>query len=550
MDSPALRVLLIEDDPDDYQLTREVLAEIPGSKIILEWESNFAAGQAALARCEHDAYLIDYRLGQGNGLDLLREALCNGCKAPIILLTGQGDRELSLQALEAGAADYLVKGNIDAVILERAIRYSLQQKRHADELEQKVAERTAELARSNAERQVLLEREQAARSEAERIGRMKDDFLATLSHELRTPLNAILGYAQVIRMTNMDKAELNESVAIIERNARVQAQLIEDLLDMNRIVSGKVRLEIQPVDLVEVIEAAIGTVQPSAAAKEIGLRRFIDPAAGPVRGDPSRIQQIVWNLLSNAIKFTPKGGQVQVTLQRVSSHVEIVVADNGHGIAPDFLPYVFDRFQQADASMTRVHGGLGLGLSIVRHLVELHGGTVQAESGGVGAGAVFTIRLPVMLIQEPEPQKERPHSLRSSAANGELHVDLSGIRVLIVDDERDGCLLVKRVLEGCQAQVETASSAEQAYSLLERQQFDVLVSDIGMPGEDGYQLIRRVRGGDGPNQQTPAVALTAFARSEDRRRALMAGFNNFLSKPVEAAELVAVVASVVGRARD
>lgn len=399
-----------------------------------------------------------------------------------------------------------------------------------------------DLKRAAQERETLLASERASRDEAERAGRMKDEFLATLSHELRTPLNAILGYAQLVRLSNMGKADLDEAVAIIERNANLQAQLIDDLLDMNRIVSGKLRLHLQPVDVAEVIDAAASTVQPSLDAKGIRLEKFIDASAGKVQGDPVRLQQVVWNLLSNAIKFTPKGGCVQVTLQRVDSQIDIVVTDNGEGIAAEFLPHIFDRFRQADASTTRAHSGLGLGLSIVRHLVKLHNGQVRAESAGLGQGSKFTVTLP---LYEEESAADQGCPEASPTARTERKPDLAGIQALIVDDEQDGRALVKRLLEDRHAVVETACSAEEAMRLIQTRKFDVLISDIAMPVEDGFQLLRRVRQRPGDNQQIPAVALSAFARSEDRRRAVREGFQRYLSKPVHADELIAVIAALV-----
>ena len=397
------------------------------------------------------------------------------------------------------------------------------------------------------ERLHLLESERAARTEAEHAGRMKDESLATLSHELRTPLNAILGYAQLLKMGRLGPTETGDSIAAVERNARLQAQMIEDLLDMNRIISGKVRLDLQSISLTDAIEAAVETVLPSIEAKEIRLQQILDPLAGPVRGDPARIQQVVWNLLSNAVKFTPKGGKIRILLERVNSHVEVMVSDSGEGISPDFLPHVFDRFRQADGSMTRRQGGLGLGLSIVRQLVELHGGSVRAKSARAGKGARFTVVLPVIHVDDCG-KLDRMHPSAAATARSDGEMNLTGLRIFVVDDERDGCHAVKRLLEEHQAEVETAWSAAVGFEMLQDRKFDVLVSDIGMPAEDGYQFIRRVRTTEGINQEIPAVALTAFARSEDRRRSALSGFQNHLVKPVEAPELVAILASLTRRA--
>ena len=402
--------------------------------------------------------------------------------------------------------------------------------------------------RSAEERKQLLESERAARSEAERASSMKDEFVATVSHELRTPLSAILGWSRVLRFRKMSEADVQKGLETIERNAHAQSQLIEDLLDMSRITSGKLRLDVQPIEPVSFIEAAIETLNPAATAKGVRVEKLLDTTAGPMMGDPSRLQQIVWNLLSNAIKFTPEGGKVQVVLKRVNSQVEITVSDTGVGITSEFLPYVFDRFRQEDASTTRHFGGLGLGLSIVRRLVELHGGSITVHSPGQGRGANFIVSLPLM-VDRHFTHGDRLHIRTPN--NGELEFkrsDLSGLRVLVVDDEEDARDLIERILIECDAEVFTASNAREALALLEAERPEVLISDISMPDIDGYELLRKARlleeaGG----RKIPAIALTAFARSEDRTRALRAGFLVHVSKPIEPSELVASVASVAGR---
>ena len=404
--------------------------------------------------------------------------------------------------------------------------------------------------RAEAEREQLLASERAARAEAERQGRMKDEFLATLSHELRTPLNAIVGWASILTGGASDASDLHDGLETILRNARAQAQIIGDLLDMSRIVAGKVRLDVRRIDLAPVVRAAVDTVRPAADAKGVRLRVLLDPAAGPVAGDPDRLQQVLWNLLSNAVKFTPRGGQVQVVLERVNSLLEVAVADTGEGIPAEFLPFVFDRFRQADASTTRRHGGLGLGLAIVKQLVELHGGTVRVHSPGPGQGSTFTIAIPLTAVHpDPAPDPDRRHPAAPSGHGAAPDATrLTGVRVLVVDDEPDARALVKRLLDDCHATVTTAGSAADAMAQIAAAPPDVLVSDIGMPGQDGYALIAQVRalagdaGGD-----VPAVALTAYARSEDRVRAIRAGFQTHVVKPVEPAELVAVVASLARR---
>ena len=400
-----------------------------------------------------------------------------------------------------------------------------------------------------AERERLLESERLARQEAERMSEMKDDFLATVSHELRSPLSAILGWSHVLKRNAGSEADLKKGLDTIERNARAQTQLIEDLLDMSRITSGKVRLDMQPVEPASFIEAAVETIRPAAEAKGIAVEMTLDPAVGTIAGDPNRLQQVIGNLLSNAIKFTPKGGQVRIALQRVQSDVEISVADTGTGIKPEFLAHVFERFRQADASTTRRYGGLGLGLAIVRHLVELHGGSVRAMSPGEGQGATFSLRLPVTALPSKQFTDPRPHHDPANAVALPFKaVDLAGIRVLIVDDDADVRELIRRVLTDCEASVWTAGTAIEALTIVETQRPHVLVSDIGMPDVDGFELLRRVRSlGQTGGGKLPAIALTAFARSEDRTRALRAGFLAHVAKPVEPSELVATVASVAGR---
>jgi PAS domain S-box-containing protein len=391
--------------------------------------------------------------------------------------------------------------------------------------------------------------ERTAREDLERTSDLKDEFLANLSHELRTPLTAILGWAQMLlRRRMVDAVGVHEGLEIIERNTRLQVQLIDDLLDTSRIASGKLRIDVQPVQPASIIEAALETIKPAAEAKGIRIEKILDSAAGPVSGDPGRLQQIMWNLLSNAIKFTPKSGKVQVLLERVNSHIEISVTDTGIGFKSEFLPHVFERFRQADGSTTRRHGGLGLGLSIVRHLVELHGGTVQATSPGEGKGASFTLHLPVTVVHRKTSKQERIHP-KAARPNRDFKLpDLSAIKVLVVDDEVDGRDLIRFVLEDSGANVITAEDGKQALALVAEQKPDVIVSDIGMPEMDGYEFIKRVRAFEkGSGNYIPAIALTAFARSEDRTRALQAGFMIHVTKPVEADEFLATVASIAGR---
>lgn len=399
------------------------------------------------------------------------------------------------------------------------------------------------------ERERLLTREREARAEAETASRLKDEFLATVSHELRTPMTAVLGWTHMLRGGQLDEATRIRALETVERNARAQNQLIDDLLDVSRVITGKLRLDVRPVAPSSFIESAIEAVLPAAEAKDIRLQKVLDTGVNSISGDPARLQQVVWNLLSNAIKFTPRGGRVHVRLERVNSHIEISVSDTGGGIPTEFLPYVFDRFRQADGSTRRQFGGLGLGLAIVRHLVELHGGTVEADSPGEGQGATFTVKLPLIPIYQRETSEERAHP---TATDNHQLVEcpdkLDGLKVLVVDDELDTLELIKELLTQCGAEVSTASSSAEALALLRGMTPNVIISDIGMPGEDGFEFISKLRqlppehGG-----RIPAVALTAYARAEDRLRVLRSGYQMHVSKPVELAELVAIVSNVVGR---
>ncbi|MGQ0503140.1 MAG: ATP-binding protein [Panacagrimonas sp.] len=403
------------------------------------------------------------------------------------------------------------------------------------------------LTAAQGEREALLDAERSARADAEHASRIKDDFVATLSHELRTPLTPILGWVAILKRKQLADPHAREGLEVIERNARAQTQIINDLLDMSRIVSGKIRLEVENVNLRDVVDAGAATVRTAADAREIRLEIRADAAVTMVRGDPGRLQQIVWNLLTNAIKFTPQKGQVIITLQRLPAHVELSVTDTGQGIDPGFLPHVFERFRQADSSTTRQVGGLGLGLAIVKQLVDLHGGAVSAHSAGLGQGATFTVRFPVAAT----PVNEGSVVLRTDPDRREradiATASLARLRVLVVDDDIDSRTLVATVLEGRGAEVVRVGSAAEALTAVRQWRPELMISDIGMPVMDGYELMRLIRtlpsdeGG-----KTPAIALTAFARSEDRSRALLAGYQLHLAKPIEAAELVAAAASLTG----
>jgi PAS domain S-box-containing protein len=391
-----------------------------------------------------------------------------------------------------------------------------------------------------------LAQEQHERSLAEAANRAKDAFLAMVSHELRSPLSPILSWTRMLRLRALDEAKSERALETIERSARAQAKLIDDLLDISRIVAGKLRLEVRSVDLASVIEQAVEVAQPAADAKQIRLQIVLDTETGPVSGDPARLQQVVWNLLSNAVKFTPKGGRIQITLERVNSQVEIAISDTGQGIPAEFLPLLFERFQQGQSGTTRSPGGLGLGLAIVRHIVELHGGTVFAESAGEGQGATFTVKLPRTIFMRTAGEPERRHPTLDPLPEQANLPSLDNLRVLVVDDEPDSNEVVSTVLAAAGAEVRVAASAAEGIEQLKQWTPDIIVSDIGMPHEDGFMFLARLHALPGETARIPAVALTAYATTDDRVRIFSAGFKAHVVKPIDPVELVVVVANVAG----
>jgi signal transduction histidine kinase len=578
-DAPC-RILIVDDSPEDREVYKRMLAQDPEHQYeFLEAETGEEG--LRLARDERpDCLLLDYRLPDVDGLEFLSHMPAEKLM-PVIVLTGQGSEAVAVEAMKGGAQDYLLKGAVARDRLQHAVHNAIEKVA----LRRKVGERTAELARANAalqamydELEVLVERrtaelsvaneelkreirvrewaeqerarllvlEQAARRHAEDANRMKDEFLATLSHELRTPLNAILGWVQVLRTGKLDPAAAARALETIERNSRAQAQLIADLLDVSRIITGKLRLDFKPVVLPRIIDAVLESVQPAASAKDIQLTLSLEPLSSPVLGDSDRLQQVIWNLLSNAIKFTPRSGGVEVRVREERPNAVLQVSDSGAGIRPDFLPYVFDRFRQADGALTRTHGGLGLGLSIVRHLVELHGGTVEVASEGEGRGATFTVRLPLRTGAEEEAPEER----QTPPAPGVWSQPglLEDLRVLVVEDEADTRDLLVMALEQCGAEVAAFGSVPEALESFDRELPHVVISDIGVPLEDGYSLIRKIRSRK-PDRggEVPAAALTAYVRTEDRQRALESGFQAHLPKPIDPSELIATVARLAGR---
>ena len=464
--------------------------------------------------------------------------------APLLQIQGFV-RELAMDLLRPGREP--VPALVNAVVAKSPDGVPLLTKVTVfDATDRRQYERELLIARRRAERAV--ETEQEARKQAEQAGRVKDEFLALVSHELRTPLNAILGWVELLREGRQQDDELQEGLSVVERNTRIQVQLVDDLLDMGRVMSGKLRLDVQPVELSAVIESALETARPAAEAKSVRLQKVLDPAL-VVSGDPGRLQQVFWNLLTNAIKFTPRGGWIRVVTERVNSHVEVRVIDSGQGMKPEFLAHAFERFRQSDSAGNRRTGGLGLGLSLVKQLVEMHGGSVTAMSEGEGKGSTFVVSLPLVVIHSAGDSQTRVHP-RPAITDAPLSMDgisLSGVKVLVVDDERDAREMLRRLLSRFKAEVQTAGSAAEALAAVEQFRPDVLVSDIGMPDVDGYELIRRVRMlGEGLGS-TKAIALTAFARLEDRTRAMLAGFQTHLSKPIEPGELVVTIASLAGR---
>ena len=513
----SMRILILPPTRKDGEVTSKLLAaagiacEVCRNPQELANEIRQGAG----------ALIITERIAASNGVEEVVAALATQetwSDLPIIMLlhsaaTSPATSRLfssftNLTLLERPAPTYAVMSAVQSALRARRRQYEIQR---------------------------LLESEQAARIEGERANRMKDEFLATLSHELRTPLSAISGWVQLLKMNPADAQRVTEAVEVIDRNVRVQTQLIEDLLDMSRIISGKIRLDVQSIEISAVIAAAIEAVLPAVEAKEIRLENDIDPGVGVVSGDFGRLQQILWNLLTNAVKYTPKHGRIHVQAKSANSHVEVSVSDSGEGIPPEFLPHLFERFSQADGSITRRHGGLGLGLSIVKHLVELHGGTVQADSAGIGKGSTFVISLPLRVAKAPESLTPHSRLSNSTMALFTQQEKLRGIRVLVIDDEPDAREFVKRLLADAKAIPIVASAASEGLHLLEEQAPDVIVSDIGMPEQDGYEFIRQVRE---RAIRIPAIALTAFARSEDRIRSIEAGYQAHLPKPVEPAELL------------
>ncbi len=525
-----LRVLLVEDDEDDYVLTRDLLEEVPGYRFDLEWASNYETGRAALRQDRHDVYLFDYRLGGHTGLELLAEAVARGCKAPVILLTGQGEREIDIEAMKAGAADYLSKGKIDAALLERSIRYAIERKRSQDSLrqmhavlEERVRERTAELERLY--------------KEVKDADQRKDEFLAMLAHELRNPLAPIRNALHIIGMRGKERREgTRQAWDIIDRQVEHMSRLVDDLLDVSRITRGKINLQKEPLDVATIVARAVEGSRPLIDARKHTLEVAMPADTGRVEGDPIRLAQVLWNLLNNAAKYTPEGGRIAVNVAKGQGEVAIRVRDTGMGIPADVLPTVFDLFAQGERTLDRAEGGLGIGLTLVRQLTEMHDGTVQAFSEGPGRGSEFVVRLPLLPDDAAVPDSGEPiHAVepRTSSASR---------RILVVDDNRDSAESLATLLRLIGNEVRTAHDGRQALEVAAEYQPDMVLLDIGLPVLNGYEVARRLRA-DPVYGRAVLVALTGYGSEEDRHRSQSSGFDHHMVKPVDFDALQALLGS-------
>ncbi len=519
-------MILVVDDNETARYGKARTLRRAGFEVI-EAENGQDAIRTTQTR-EPRLVVLDVNLPDLDGWEVCRRLKNDPATASVLVLQVSATyvrEEDTVRALDGGA-DACLTEPIEPPVMVATVRALLRARRAEDALRDAFAA------------------EQRARAVAESANRTKDEFLATLSHELRSPLGAILTWVTLLRSGRTDARQTARALEAIERNTRIQVKLIEDLLDVSRIISGKMRLDIALVDLAPVVEAALDSVRPAAHAKGISLESRVDPGVGPVAADAARLQQIVWNLLSNAVKFTPKNGRVAVLVETAQSQVHIQVADSGAGIDPAFLPHIFERFRQADSSTTRAESGLGLGLAIVRHLAELHGGTVEAWSPGLGHGATFSLRLPLPAVRHLPTDGDRDVVTSRTQERG---TKLAGLRTLVVDDDGDARDAISAVLEDSGAHVTAVASAREALVLLASNHVDVLVSDIAMPSEDGYEFIAQVRRRQGADRRVPALALTAYASAAEQRRILGAGFDAYLAKPIEAHELAQAVARLAGR---
>jgi signal transduction histidine kinase len=544
---PRGSVWMVEDSSLEAEMVRRILE--PTFQVEI-----FTDGVPMLERLVNASpphvMLLDWRLPELSGIEICRfvRGQFDGTSLPILMLTVQGDKSDVVEGLSAGANDYLTKPYDPAELMARCTALyrtrQLSDDLRAERARLKVllsnqVEAAEQAARASEERQRLLADAQAASLRAEQASRAKDEFLATVSHELRTPLNAILGWVTLLRRGKLADDRVAQALDTIDRNVRTQAQLIDDLLDVSRIISGKLNLHFESIDLGDIVRATVDSLRPAAVAKRIEVRWDVAGGEARASGDVTRLQQVVWNLLSNALKFTPPGGHVTLTVEEGEDQTLLRVSDDGEGIPEAILPHIFDRFRQAESSIARSHGGLGLGLAIVRHLVELHGGSVAAESAGPGQGATFKVALP---RSSPSPRSPERDPLPPPQAS------LSGLRLLLVEDDEDGREVIAAMLRYEGAHVEAISNVPDALRALDSQVPDVLLSDIGMPEEDGLSLLRKVRArGAHAGGKVPALALTAFARAEDRELALRTGFDDYITKPIDSTDLVQAVAGLAGR---
>lgn len=527
----CLRVLLVEDDEDDYSLTRDLLAEIPACQFDLEWAATYDDGLDALRQDRHDVYLFDYRLGRHNGVELLTEAVARGCKAPAILLTGQGERDVDIEALRAGASDYLVKGRIDAPMLDRSIRYAVERKRDRDalkrlqaDLECRVRERTLALEHANDELRREVEQRRRAEEALREADRRKDQFLATLAHELRNPLAPLRNALQILRLAGHDRQASEEAHELMERQLSQMVRLVDDLLDVARISCNKIELRRARVDLGAVIRNAVDTSRPLIEAAGHELSLTLPDRAIHVDADALRLAQVFSNLLNNAAKYTEPGGSIAIAAERQGSEVVVAVRDSGVGIEAEKLPVVFDLFAQVDRTLERSQGGLGIGLTLVKQLTELHGGSVEARSAGHGQGSEFVVRLPIAAVTTMPT---------SDVSTGELpSVHSTRLRVLVVDDNKDSARTLERLLSIMGHETRTAYDGGEAMELARSYRPDVILLDIGLPVMSGYEAARSIRCQPW-GQDVLMVALTGWGQEDDRRRSREAGFDVHLVKPVE-----------------
>jgi signal transduction histidine kinase len=522
-------VLLVEDDEDDYVLTRDLLAEVPGYRFDLEWASNYETGLEALRQDRHDVYLFDYRLGGHDGLELLTEAVARGCKGPVILLTGHGEREIDIEAMKAGASDYLTKGTIDAALLERSIRYAIERKRshdslrqlHAD-LEERVRERTAEL--------------ESLYKEVKEADQRKDEFLAMLAHELRNPLAPIRNALHIITMRGRERRQdVLQAWEIVVRQVEHMSRLVDDLLDVSRITRGKINLQREPLDVATIVARAVEGSQPQIDARRHTLEVALPADAGRVEGDPIRLAQVLWNLLNNAAKYTPEGGRIVVTAEKGQGEIAIRVRDTGMGIPAEVLPTVFDLFAQGERTLDRAEGGLGIGLTLVRQLTEMHDGTVEAFSEGPGRGSEFVVRLPLLPEDVAEPD-QGTCAVEPSAPSAPR-------RILVVDDNRDSAESLATLLRLIGNEVRTAHDGRQALEVAAEYRPDMVLLDIGLPVLNGYEVARRLRTEPGYGRPM-LVALTGYGSEEDRHRSQSSGFDHHMVKPVDFGALQTLLASL------